>query len=144
MIPHMAAKKTAKKRATPKVSPMKGMAVDAWVKKKTSGWQRTVVERLLALAKRAAPAAAVTIKWAQPVLEQNGPLAFIKPAKAHVTFGFWRGAELTDDDGVLEGGDRMKHVKIGSLEALDERRLSALLRQAVALNAKHGNPTKRG
>jgi hypothetical protein len=141
-----AKKKTTKKapaRATPKVSPLKGMSVDAWVKAKTAGWQREVIGKLLALAKRAAPGATVSIKWAQPVFEQNGPFAFIKPAKAHVTFGFWRGAELTDGAGVLEGGDRMKHVKIASAEALDEKRLAAFVREAVALNAAKGDPTKR-
>jgi hypothetical protein len=138
-----ASKRVAPKRATAKVSPLKGVPVDVWVKTKTTGWHREVVTKLLALARRAAPGASVSIKWAQPVFEQNGPFAFIKPAKAHVTFGFWRGAELADPDGVLEGGDRMKHVKITSSAALDERRLEAFVREAVALNATRGNPTRR-
>jgi hypothetical protein len=137
------ATKTAATRATPKVSPLRGMTVAAWVDAKTTGWQRDVVRRLLALSKRAAPDASVSIKWAQPVLDHHGPMAFIKPAKAHVTFGFWRGAELSDEGGVLEGGDRMKHVKIRSVADVDEARLSAFVREAAALNAKKGDPSKR-
>jgi hypothetical protein len=143
----MAARKTAaKKRAsrpTPKVSPLRGTPVAEWVEKKASGWQRAVIERLIRLVKRAAPEATLSIKWAQPVFEHHGPMAFIKPAKAHVTFGFWRGAELTDEEGVLEGGDRVKHVKIASVEALDEKLLSAFVREAATLNASKGDPTKR-
>jgi hypothetical protein len=140
-----AKKKTATKstaRLTPKVSPLRGMPVDAWVDAKASGWQKAVISRLIRLVKRAAPGASVSIKWGQPVFEHHGPMAFIKPAKAHVTFGFWRGAELSDDAGVLEGGERMKHVKITSLDALDEELLAALVREAAALNGSRGDPTR--
>lgn len=142
----MAAKKSTKKpaaRSTPKVSPLRGMPVDEWIAKKASGWHKTVVDRLLRLVRKSAPAASVSIKWGQPVVEHGGPMAFIKVAKAHVTFGFWRGAELTDDAGVLEGGERMKHVKITSPDAIDERMLSAFVKQAAALNAAKGDPTRR-
>jgi hypothetical protein len=127
----------------PKASPLRRMPVEEWVEAKTDGWHAAVVRSLLALAGKVAPKASVAIKWGQPVIEENGPVAFIKVAKQHVTFGFWRGALLTDATGVLEGGDRMKHVKIRSEDAFDERTLSTLLRQAIALNRKHGNPTKR-
>jgi hypothetical protein len=154
----MAAKKSAKKttkktvksarkvarKPMPKTSPLKGMPVAEWVQSKTTGWQKGVVTRLLDVAKRAAPDASVSIKWGQPVVDHGGPMAFIKVAKAHVTFGFWRGAQLADPAGVLEGGDRMKHVKITSPDALDEKALSAFVREAAALNRKHGDPTKRG
>jgi hypothetical protein len=130
-------------RPTPKVSPLRGMPVEAWVKAKANGWQNEVVMRLLAMARKVAPRAAVSIKWGQPVIEENGPVAFIKVAKAHVTFGFWRGADLTDSKGVLEGGERMKHAKITSLGALDEKTLSVLLREALVLNRKEGDPTRR-
>jgi hypothetical protein len=132
------------KRATPKVSPLRGMAVDDWVKEKTTGWQATIVRRLLAIARNAAPEATLAIKWGQPVLEQGGPLAFIKVAKAHVTFGFWRGAELADPRKLLDGGERMRHVKITEAAPLDEASLGAFVREAVRLNRDKGDPTRRG
>jgi hypothetical protein len=126
-----------------KVSPARGMSVEAWVKAKAKGWQGELVHKLVAVARAAAPDAEVTIKWNQPVVLQNGPVAFIKPAKAHVTFGFWRGAELADPDEKLEGGDRMKHLKLPSPEALDEAQLKRWVRAAVALNVKKGDPSRR-
>ena len=114
-----------------------------WIEKKAPGWQKAVVTRLIDLVNRAAPGATVSIKWGQPVFEHHGPMAFIKPAKMHVTFGFWRGAELTDSAGLLEGGERMKHLKITSQDALDPKIVTALVKQAASLNAAKGDPTKR-
>ncbi len=119
------------------------MPVAEWVSKKTDGWQTAVVKHLLDLAEKAAPDAAVAIKWGQPVLDLGGPLAFIRVAKAHVTFGFWRGAELTDEKGVLEGGARMKHLKIASGADVDDRLIGRLVREAAALNRAKGDPSAR-
>ena len=108
------------------------------------GWRADALRRIDALIRRAAPEATGLIKWAQPVYEQNGPLAFIKSNRNHLTFGFWRGTELSDPDDVLEGaGDRMKHVKIRSLDDIDEERFSAWVREAVVLNEQRGNPIER-
>jgi hypothetical protein len=134
----------ARKTATPKVSPLRGMAVADWVKSKTKDWQTPIVNRLLDIVKRGAPQSTVSIKWGRPVVELGGPLAWIMPASAHVTFGFWRGAELSDAANVLEGGARMKHLKIRQTDALDEKRLVAFVREAADLNRKKGDPTKRG
>jgi hypothetical protein len=118
------------------------MPVEAWTKTKATGWKGVAVMRLLAIARGALPKAAVSIKWGHPVIEEGGPVAFIKVASAHVTLGFWRGAELRDPDGVLQGGERMKHIKITSLDELDEKRIVGLLGQAGALNRKLGDPTR--
>jgi hypothetical protein len=146
-------KKTAKRRAAPKrakaartvpkVSPARGMDVSAWVKANADGWRATVVGQLLAIAKRALPDATISIKWNQPVVEQDGPIAFVKPATAHVTFGFWRGAEILDPENKLTGGARMKHVKLGSARDIDERSFTAWLVHAARLNAEHGDPSRR-
>jgi hypothetical protein len=128
----------AKTKATAKPT------VAAWITANTTGWKTAVIKRLLAIGRRTLPAATQSIKWAQPVIEQGGPIAFIKVATGHVTFGFWRGAELDDPGGVLDGGDRMKHVKLASADAIDEARLAAWLAQAARLNAERGDQTRRG
>jgi hypothetical protein len=147
-------KKTTKKKTTtaaPKVkaapaksykeSPLKGMPIDEWLRTQVSGWQRDLIEKLVALTRKAAPKATISIKWRQPTLEANGPFAFIKPAKAHVTFGFFRGAELKDPAGLLvqEGGARMKIIRYTEDGPIPTRALSALIKDAVAQNLAKGS-----
>ncbi|MBA3549084.1 MAG: DUF1801 domain-containing protein [Nannocystis sp.] len=145
------AKKTAKKAAAkktttkkvPKTSPLKTTPIAEFVLDRLSGWQAEAVEALCALVLSEAPEATQAIKWSQPVFELGGPFAFIRLAAKHVTFGFWRGADLKDPRGVLEGeGDRMKHIKLRSA-TLDEPLLRGFIRQAIKLNATRGDPTRR-
>ncbi|MFO0744868.1 MAG: DUF1801 domain-containing protein [Myxococcota bacterium] len=133
----------ATRRTAAKVSPLRGMPIEQWLAEKTSGWQGEVVRKLLAVVQKAAPKATVSIKWGQPVFEHHGPFAYVRPAKAHVTFGFWRGVEVADPQGLLEPGDRMSHFKVTADAALDEKALAAMVKDAVRLNELKGDPTKR-
>ena len=136
-----APKKTAS--MTKKVSALRGTSVDDWAKKLT-GWQADALRIIRALVTRHAPDATLAMKWGQPVWEQNGPFAWLRPAAKHVSFGFWRGAELSDPDGHLEGeGDRMRHLKMTSAADLDQLPIEHFVKQAVALNGANGDPTKR-
>jgi hypothetical protein len=142
----VAAKKkaAAKKTAVARVSPLRGMSVADWTKKYTRGWQTDAVARLVRVVRAAAPEAVHDIKWGQPIFEQNGPFAFIKPAKAHLSFGFWRGADLEDrTGGKLERGDRMGHIKFRAISDINEAAIFEMVRQAVRLNVELGSPTKR-
>ena len=59
--------------------------------------------------------------------------AYVDAFRAHVNVGFFRGAELADPDGLLEGtGRRMRHVKITTREGVDGAALTALIRRAYA------------
>jgi len=129
------------RRPVPSVPPP-GQTVDDYVSK-VIPWQRSVIEKLRAVVKAAAPNAAESIKWGQPVYEHKGPFSYIKAHATHVNFGFWRGAELDDPKRMLQGeGERMRHVKILETHVLDEVVLAALVKQAAALNDKKGDPTK--
>ncbi len=117
--------------------------VDAYVKG-LPGWRGEVVTVVRQLIKEAAPEAKESIKWAQPVYEVNDPCAYIKAFSYSVNFGFWRGAELSDPKGLLQGGgDRMKHLKLTSVADIKKKELQDLVKAAVALNKKLGDPTKR-
>lgn len=101
-------------------------------------------ERLRRLVLSAAPSATESIKWGQPVYEDAGPFCYFKAAADHITFGFWRGAELDDPDHRLEGeGDRMRHIKIRSSDDLVDDVVADWVRQAVLLNRRLGNPTRQ-
>jgi hypothetical protein len=141
-----AAKKTAAKavaRSVPKMSPLRGTNVDDWAKK-LNGWQADALRVIRALVSQHAPDATLVMKWGQPVWEQNGPFAWLKPAAKHVSFGFWRGAEMEDPEGHLEGeGDRMRHLKLTNADAVRELPLETFVKQAVELNGSKGDPTRR-
>ena len=119
-----------------------GKTVDAY-EAALSGWQKDVVSSLRAITKAAAPDATESIKWGQPVYEINGPFAYVKAFASTVNFGFWRGAELTDPDGLLDGGGtRMRHVKLTSTGDVKAARFAAMVKEAVALNRQKGDPTR--
>ena len=100
--------------------------------------QRALFVRLRELVRAAAPEADETFKWAEPVYELNGPFAWIKAHREHVTLGFWRGAEL----GLEGSGSKMGHVKVRRADDVDEARLNRLVKAAVKLNQTKGDPTK--
>ena len=57
--------------------------------------------------------------------------AYVNVFKAHVNVGFFRGAELDDPAGLLEGtGKRMRHVKLKPGATPDEAALQALIEAA--------------
>ena len=137
-----AAKKTVARRSPP-ISPQRGTNVDEWAKKLT-GWQANALKIIRALVARHAPRATLAMKWGQPVWEQNGPFAWLRPAGKHVSFGFWRGAEMNDPDGHLEGaGDRMRHLNVSCAADLKTLPIEGFVKQAVALNGSKGDPTRR-
>jgi hypothetical protein len=107
------------------------------------GWKAEVASKVRQIVLEAAPDAVESIKWAQPVYETNGPFCYMKAFKNSVNFGFWRGVELEDPKGLLQGaGDKMRHVKLTGIDDVDEAELAGFVRQAVQLNSAKGDPTK--
>ena len=108
-----------------------------------SGWQAEVVAKARRIVLDAAPEATEAIKWSQPVYSINGPCIYTKAFKNSVNFGFWWGIHLDDPEGLLDGtGDKMRHVKLTSVESINEEALADLVRQAVELNKTRGDPTR--
>lgn len=106
--------------------------------------QAAIVTELRAIIRKAAPKAEEAVKWAQPVYSSGGPMIFIKAHAKHVNFGFWRGAQMKDAKGLLVGdGDRMRHMKLASAKDINKAACADFVKQALALNAKHGDPTRR-
>lgn len=116
--------------------------VDAYVAG-LEGWQQEAAVRLRGIVKDAAPDARESIKWAQPVYELGGPLCYFKAFKSSLNFGFWRGVDIDDPKGLLQGdGEKMRHVKLTSIEDINDDAFAAFVRQAVELNQSKGDPTK--
>jgi hypothetical protein len=105
--------------------------------------QRKIVSSLVQLVWESAPESKLSIKWAQPVFEQNGPFAYIRAFKDHVNLGFWRGAALTSGKNMLEtSGMKMAHIKIRSESEIPKEKVKEWVKEAVRLNENHGDPTK--
>ena len=122
---------------------MAAKTIDEYIAGLGGDWRSAAVDRLRTIVDTAAPEASSTIKWAQPVWESNGPFAYIKAFGSSVNIGFWRGAQLEDGAGILEGeGERMKHLTLRQGDAIPADELAEFVRQAVALNREHGSPAR--
>jgi hypothetical protein len=108
--------------------------------------QVAVVAALCEVIRQAAPDASESIKWAQPVWEVNGPVCSVKAFKNYTNVNFWRGAELaerTDPDHLLLGeGDQMRHIRVATVDEIRAESLQRLVRSAIELNQRFGNPTR--
>jgi hypothetical protein len=61
----------------------------------------------------------------------DAAFAYVNAFKAHVNVGFFRGAELADPKGLLEGtGKVMRHVKLAPGHDFDAKALSKLIESA--------------
>lgn len=73
----------------------------------------------------------------------DAAFCYVNAFKAHVNVGFFRGAEIEDPGGLLEGtGKFMRHVKLGPGRDVDAAALKGLIRTAYAdmkniLNVSH-------
>jgi hypothetical protein len=61
----------------------------------------------------------------------DAAFAYVDAFRAHVNVGFFRGAEIADPDGLLEGvGKFMRHVKLGPDRDVDTTALRKLIQIA--------------
>ena len=114
---------------------------DAYVAALT-GWRRRRVQSLRSAVVKAASLQEV-IKWGNLVYLSNGPVLVIRAEDTRVLFGFWRGKRLQPIEPRLKRGGK---YEMATMEIVEKTRLGpativALVRQAVALNARHGDPT---
>ncbi|MEZ4868260.1 MAG: DUF1801 domain-containing protein [Caldilineaceae bacterium] len=65
------------------------------------------------------------------VCVDDAAFAYVNLFKAHVNVGFFRGADLADPDGLLEGtGKFMRHVKLRPQDEIDAKALVKLIEAA--------------
>lgn len=63
----------------------------------------------------------------------DAAFGYVNAFKDHVNVGFFRGAELADANGLLEGtGKFMRHVKLRPGQTIDDAALSKLIQIAYA------------
>ena len=106
-------------------------------------WQRRCVEAL-----RAAVLSLGTleerVKWGHLVYFANGPVLLIRAEPQRLLFGFWRGRRLRAIEPRLRPGGQyeMATLALDPQTPLARDTVLALAREAVALNAALGDPTR--
>lgn len=64
---------------------------------------------------------------------EDAAFAYVSVHATHVNVGFYRGADLPDPGGLLQGGGkRMRHARLPAGEEVDEEALEALIDAAYA------------
>jgi len=109
-----------------------------------SGWQKSYAAALRAEVRVAAPAAQERLKWGHIVYLLNGPVLLIRAEPARVLFGFWHGKRLRHIEPRLKPGGKYEMATLELVEGTPLVRLTVaqLVKEAAALNASLGNPTR--
>ena len=77
------------------------------------------------------------IKWGHPTYSKNSIVCYIGAYKDHVNFGFWKGADMKDPNGLLEGsGKGLRHVKVYTVKDIKKGAFRKLLKEAVQIDSK--------
>ena len=92
-----------------------------------------IIRALRSFVKRTLPKLEESVKWGNGCwLKGNAPVAYVYSDTGYVQFGFIRGSSLADPKGLLVGnGQYVRHVKVHTLDDIDEKAFGALLRQAA-------------
>jgi len=124
------------KKSTPAVNP------DAYVAG-LDGWQRACVEGLRDSV-RGSAALEEVVKWGHLVYLSQGPVLLIRAEAERVLFGFWRGQRLREIEARLKPGGKFEMATLELREdtLLKPATVRRLVKAAVALNVKFGDPTR--
>jgi hypothetical protein len=106
------------------------------------GWRRELVEQLRSGVLAAGKFEEV-VKWGHLVYLSNGPVLLIRAEEARVLFGFWRGQRLREIEPRLKAGGKYEMATLELREgmAIDDATVRRLVKEAVTLNKKLGDPT---
>src|SRR5258706_9851105 len=106
------------------------------------GWQQLYVRALRSTVLSTVPLQEI-IKWGHLVYFSTGPVLLIRAEEGRVLLGFWRGKRLRDIEPRLKPGGKyeMATLELVRETPLEHAALVALVKEAVALNVSHGDPT---
>lgn len=113
-----------------------GQGADGFVAKLDPARKQSV-QALRKLIRKAGPSLEETVKWGMPCYTGKENVCCIMVFRDHVNLGFFKGTSLGDPAGILEGtGKGLRHVKVYKASDIKERPVTALIRQAAAIDGK--------
>lgn len=114
--------------------------IDNYIKGLTD-WRGKTTARLRKLIREAAPELTEEWKWDTPVWSHKGNVVAAGVFKDHVKLNFFKGASLSDSNGLFNAGLEAKATRgidFHEDDVIDEPALKALIREAVAYNMSEG------
>lgn len=124
------------KKSDSKDSLTASQQIDNYIKG-LSDWRGKTVARLRKLIREAAPELTEEWKWDTPVWSHKGNVVAAGVFKDHVKLNFFKGASLSDPNGLFNAGldaKATRAIDITEDEDIDESALKELVRAAVAHN----------
>ena len=108
--------------------------VDAYIAK-SADFAKPILTHIREIVHAACPDVEETMKWSMPFFDYHGPLCNMAAFKAHVGFGFWKGALVlgrgtADDERAMGQFGRITSVK----DLPPKKELTALIKKAAKLN----------
>ncbi|MFP4591370.1 MAG: DUF1801 domain-containing protein [Halobacteriales archaeon] len=96
--------------------------------------ERSLAAAVIRFARETLEDADETVKWNNPCFVVAGSnCLYVSAQEGYVNLGFYEGARLDDPAGRLEGtGKAMRHVKVRSVDTLEDPSLTELVRAAEA------------
>ena len=92
--------------------------------------QKEMLQRLRGIIVKSFPGIHEQMKWGVPTYEGK---YYIVALKDHVNLGFSLKGLTQEEEGLLEGGGKtMKHIRLYSLNDIDEKRITDLLNMVKA------------
>jgi len=115
------------------MKPYKGRDVEGYLASLDKG-KLPIVLDLRKMIREAIPDSKETIKWGTLIFEREKILGAIMVHKDHVNLQLWRGSELKDKDGLLEGtSEGMRHVTFTKTSDIKKGPIKTLLKEAGRL-----------
>jgi hypothetical protein len=75
------------------------------------------------------------VRWENPCYFFYGPVCYFASSRSGIHFGFFRGKELSDPGRrLVSRNGQLPHIKLRTLEDIDEAYFGELVREAVHLN----------
>ena len=106
-------------------------AIDAWMQK-NSGELGVIAQRWFEVMRACGDDVRELLHDGHPTAcVEDAAFGYVNAFKAHVNVGFFRGAELADRHGILEGnGKFMRHVKLRPEHQVEAKALTELIQIA--------------
>jgi hypothetical protein len=126
-------------------------SIDARIRK-LGDWRGRMLARIRTVITKADPGIVEEWKWVKPtspgvpVWSHHGIICTGEVYKSHVKMTFAKGASLEDPKGLFNSsldGNVRRAIDLHEGDEIDEQALTALVREAVALNVSRGAKGKR-